>query len=129
MVHFKQNDMAESHDFGAEAEDFAARYLVSRGYCILHRNWRYGHKELDIVCTDGRVLVVAEVKARVQGGFSPPEDLLSVAKERLILEASEHYLYQYQVRLPVRFDLLAVIRKGTKMDLEHLEDAILPGVE
>lgn len=121
--------MAESHDFGADAEEFAARYLVSRGYCILHRNWRYGHKELDIVCTDGRFLIVVEVKARVQAGFPPPEDLLSTVKEKMILEASEHYLYQYQVKLPVRFDLLSVIKKGTVMDLEHLEDAILPGVE
>ena len=121
--------MAESHDFGAEAEEFAAGYLVSKGFCILHRNWRYGHKELDIVCTDGRRLVVVEVKARMQWAFPHPEDLLTREKERMILEASEHYLYQHRVRLPVRFDLMTVIKRGTMMDLEHLEDAILPGMD
>jgi putative endonuclease len=121
--------MAESHDFGAEAEEFAANFLVSKGYCILHRNWTYGHKELDIVCTDGKMLVVVEVKARYQSVFPHPEDLLSLAKERFILEASEQYLYQYGVRLPVRFDLLAVIKRGSIMDVEHVEDAIIPGVE
>ncbi len=121
--------MAESHDFGARAEEFAAEFLVSLGYCILHRNWTYGHKELDIVCTDGKLLVVVEVKARKQGSFPHPEDLLSPAKERLIIEAAEHYLFQYAVRMPVRFDLLTVIMQGGMFDIEHLEDAIVPGVE
>jgi len=121
--------MAESHDFGARAEEFAAEFLVSRGYCILHRNWTYGHKELDIVCTDGKLLVVVEVKARKQCSFPPPEDLLSPAKERFIIEAAEHYLFQYGVRMPVRFDLMTVIMQGSLFDLEHLEDAIIPGVE
>lgn len=121
--------MAESHDFGLRAEEFAAEFLVARGYCILHRNWTYGHKELDIVCTDGKMLIIVEVKARNQGSFPHPEDLLSPAKERFIIEAAEHYLFQYAVRMPVRFDLLTVIKQGSLLDIEHLEDAIIPGVE
>lgn len=121
--------MAESHEFGIQAEEFAAEFLVSKGYCILHRNWTYGHKELDIICTDGKMLVIVEVKARKQSIFPFPEDLLSHAKERCILEATEQYLFQYGVRLPVRFDLLAVVKRGTILDVEHLEDAIIPGVE
>ncbi len=121
--------MAESHDFGERAEAFAAEFLVSRGYCILHRNWTYGHKELDIICTDGKLLVFVEVKARKQQHFPHPEDLVSPAKERFIIEAAEHYLFQYAVRMPVRFDLLSVIMRGSVFDIEHLEDAIIPGVE
>ena len=121
--------MAESHEFGDVAEEFAANFLVSKGYCILHRNWTYGHKELDIICTDGRMLVVVEVKARHQSVFPHPEDLLSFEKERYILEASEQYLYQHKVCMPVRFDLLAVIKRGRLMEVEHLVDAIIPGVE
>ncbi len=121
--------MAESHDFGAAAEEYAANYLIAKGYCILHRNWTYGHKELDIICTDGRELVIVEVKARSQPGFPAPEDLLSKSKERFILEASENYLFHYRVSLPVRFDLLSVTRSGSLFDLEHYKDAIVPGVE
>lgn len=121
--------MAESHDFGLRAEEYAAEYLVSKGYCILHRNWRYGHKELDIICTDGSMLVVAEVKARKHFHFPPPEELISPSKERFILEASEYYLYRFGISLPVRFDLLSVIQRGSMLDIEHLKDAIVPGVE
>ena len=120
--------MAESHDFGAEAEEFAANFLKSKGCCILHRNWTYAHKELDIICTDGKFLIVAEVKARTSRFFPHPEDLLSKAKENFILEASEAYLFRFRVRMPVRFDLLTVIKTGSTMEIEHLENAILPGL-
>ncbi len=121
--------MADSHDFGAKAEDFAAQYMLSKGFCILHRNWTYDHKELDIVCTDGRILIIAEVKARQCETFPLPEDLLTRAKERFILEASEEYLYRFGVTMPVRFDLLAVIGNDKKMDIQHIEDAIIPFAE
>lgn len=120
--------MAEFHEFGKAAESFAAQYLIAKGYCILHTNWTYGHKELDIVCTNGRELVVVEVKARKQSDFPPPEDLISHKKEQFIIEASEHYLYQYRVSLPVRFDLIAIIKSGALMDIQHIEDAIIPAV-
>lgn len=121
--------MAESHEFGTKAEAYAVDFLISKGYCILHRNWRYGHKELDIVCTDGNMLVIVEVKARKKENFPFPEDLISRTKERMILEASEQYLYQYKVRLPVRFDLLIVINNKKGFDVEHMEDAIVPYAE
>ena len=121
--------MSDSHEFGAKAEAFAADFLVSKGYCILHRNWTYGHKELDIVCTDGKMLVVVEVKARQQAFFPHPEDLLSPVKEKFILEASEQYLFRFGVHLPVRFDLISVIKRGAMLDAEHFIDAIIPGVE
>lgn len=121
--------MAESHDFGASAEEFAAEFLASKGYCILHRNWTFGHLELDIVCTDGKLLVIVEVKARKQNFFPHPEELLSHKKEKFILEASEQYLFINKVSMPVRFDLMSVIQHGTVLDIEHFQDAIIPGVE
>lgn len=48
---------------GQEAEDVATRYLKSKGYKILARNWRCRWGELDIVAEhDGR-LVIVEVKS------------------------------------------------------------------
>lgn len=45
----KKNKMAEHNELGKEGEDEAAHYLTERGYHILHRNWRRGRNELDIV--------------------------------------------------------------------------------
>ena len=32
---------------------------------VLERNWRLGHKELDVVCMKDDMLVVVEVKTRI----------------------------------------------------------------
>jgi len=56
--------MATHNITGKEGEAFARQYLEDKGYRILHCNWRYRHKELDIVASDGKELVVVEVKTR-----------------------------------------------------------------
>jgi putative endonuclease len=121
--------MAESHEFGQQAETFAARFLVSKGYTIYHRNWRYFHRELDIVCGFQGMLVIVEVKARHQGSLPYPEDLLSPQKERLLIDAAEAYLQITGLELPVRFDLIVVIFHREGFEIEHIEDAFYPGVE
>jgi len=121
--------MNESHLLGASAEELAAGFLESQGYCILHRNWTYGHKELDIVCTDGRLLVVVEVKARSGPIQYHPGELISSDKEKNLIDASEQYLFHHRVRLPVRFDLMAVTKRNGKLDIEHFKDAFMPRVE
>jgi len=118
--------MAVSHDFGKAAEDYAARFLVSKGYRVYHRNWRYLHKELDIVCGFQSQLIIAEVKARKQERFPFPEDVLSERKERFLVEAAEAYLMLSGLELPVRFDLIEVIFHREGFEIEHLEDIFLP---
>ena len=49
---------------GRLGEDVAARYLVSRGYEIIARNWTCQAGEADIIARDDDILVFAEVKTR-----------------------------------------------------------------
>ena len=50
--------MAAHNELGKEGELLAANHLQSEGYVIRHRNWRCGHKELDIVAEkDGLSLI------------------------------------------------------------------------
>ncbi|MEX0987719.1 MAG: YraN family protein [Bacteroidales bacterium] len=121
--------MAESHLFGSASEKIAARFLIAKGYRLLHMNWKYMHKELDIICTNEELLVVAEVKARQQNYFPHPEDIISRSKERFILEAAEFYIQRFGIKMPVRFDLILIINHDKLIEIEHLEDAIIPGVE
>ena len=56
--------MAQHNDFGAQGEDIAIDYLRRKGYVILDRNWRSGHREIDIVARKDDTVVFVEVKAR-----------------------------------------------------------------
>lgn len=121
--------MAESHEFGKKAEEFAVEFLISKGKRILDRNWRHGHLELDIVCTNGKSLVVVEVKARSSSIFPHPEDVFTPMQERRIVQATEAYIFQNNINMPVRFDLIAIVFAHTGFEIEHIEEAFYPGVE
>ncbi len=121
--------MAESHELGKKAEEFAVEFLISKGNRIMDRNWRHGHLELDIVCTDGKMLIVVEVKARRQSIFPHPEDVFTPMQERRIIQATEAYIFKNNIDMPVRFDLIAIVFGETGFEIEHIEDAFFPGVE
>ena len=115
--------MAEHIIFGKEGEDAAVEFLKEKGYCILDRNWRSGHKELDIVAEkDGR-LVFVEVKTRRNTDYGRPTDAVSPNKMRLIALAADAYVRCYRLDLPVRFDIITVVGSGSRMRLDHIEDA------
>ena len=57
--------MAAHNDFGIQGEDIAIQHLRTKGYDILDKNWRSGHKEIDIIARKDDTIVFVEVKARV----------------------------------------------------------------
>lgn len=85
--------------------------------------------ELDIVCTDGKTLIVVEVKARKQSIFPHPEDVFSQQQERFIILATEAYIHRNYISMQVRFDLIAIVFRKEGFEIEHIEGAFFPGVE
>lgn len=67
---------------GVQGEQAAAEYLLEHGFRILHRNWRSGHYELDIVAVKDDTLHIVEVKCRRKGSLTAPEEGLTPAKQR-----------------------------------------------
>ena len=74
--------MAEHNDTGRWGERKAAEYLERKGYRILWKDWRDGHRDIDIVAVDADQLVVVEVKTRRSGSFMPPELAVDARKMR-----------------------------------------------
>lgn len=106
---------------GRIGEKRAAGYLESQGYIILECNWRVGHKEVDIVCTDGRCIVIVEVKTR-EAGAEYPAELMDRKKKHNLLVAGAAYLRLHKLEKELRFDL--VIVTGTAGPIEHICEAI-----
>ena len=91
-------------------------YLAREGYHIIDRNWRSGHKELDIVCERDGVLVIVEVKTRRDARFGKPEDAVSENKIRRIVLAADAYVRRNRIDLPVRFDIITVLGKNRQLN-------------
>ncbi len=113
--------MAEHNLFGRDGEDAAVAYLRENGYCIVDRNWRSGHKEIDIVAEKDGVLIIVEVKTRRNSDYGRPEDAVSVMKMKRTQMAADAYVRYHRLDMPVRFDIISVLGKDHK--IHHIEDA------
>lgn len=120
--------MTTTHDTGRKAEDIAAGLLQDKGYTILHRNWRYFHKELDIVAMKDDVMVVVEVKSRYGLNSEPPAESVTTRKQKHLVDAAEAYIFKNNINSDTRFDIIAVTFAGDEYFTEHIENAFIPGV-
>ena len=90
---------------------------------ILHRNWRCGKKELDIVAKYNNELIVVEVKSRKDIRFGNPEEAVNDRKIRHIIASTDAYLRKFAIDLPVRFDIITVVGQEAPFQIEHIADA------
>ena len=115
--------MSEKNETGKQGESVARQYLEEKGNQVLETNWRFHRFELDIIATNNEELVVVEVKTRSDNYLIAPETAVDKAKIRRIVAASDAYARKYNINMPVRFDILCLIKKGTSFETEHIEDA------
>ena len=65
--------MSRRSELGRMGEQYAAEYLIAKGYAILARNWRMGHLEVDIIGMEGdadkqhNLIVASRVFMKVSG--------------------------------------------------------------
>ena len=121
--------MAEHVDLGIAGEEAAARYLVKHGYKIRHRNWQFGHKELDLVTTYENMLVVVEVKSRTSEMYQNPREAVTNKKQRFIIDATERYINVYNIDKEVRFDVVEVIFYKKVHKINHIIEAFTSQIE
>ena len=116
--------MAEKNETGKRGEEAACVYLKTFGYSILHTNWRFHHYELDIVATNGKELIIIEVKTRSKNYLINPEDSIDIRKIQRISTATDAYIRRNNINMPVRFDVICLIKDESSYTVErHFEDA------
>ena len=110
---------------GLEGEEIAAQWLLDHDYSLLHRNWRQGRYELDIVAVKKGTLHFIEVKTRSRNGLTPPEQALDYRKNRALVRAANAYLAQNPFQGEVQFDLIAVetVPEGLP-EVRYIENAV-----
>lgn len=122
---FFSDIMIEPHKLGKTGEDLAVEYLISKGYQILERNWRSGHKEIDIIALDDNTLVVVEVKTRKCDDYGEPGIAVGPMKQRMLVWAAEAYVRYNKLDVDVRFDIISIVFTDTDQKIEHIEDAFV----
>lgn len=114
---------------GQEGEDAARAFLQKKGYRILHSNWHFHHYELDIVALDDEMLVVVEVKTRADDYLVAPDEAVDRKKMRRVISAADAYVRYFDLEIPVRFDIISLVKNHEGYRIDHYEDAFLPGIK
>jgi putative endonuclease len=110
---------------GDRGEELAARYLQAAGWQILHRNFRMGRKEIDLVARRGEVVAFVEVKTRSGLGYGHPLEAITWKKRREIQQVAAAWIDRHGADGDsYRFDAVAVqVRAGGEPLIEHVPDA------
>jgi putative endonuclease len=112
--------------FGNWAEEIVCRYLASKQYRIIERQWHCRLGEIDIIARDpGGDLVFVEVRAKTSSAFGRPEESIGWHKKRSLARSILLYVTKYHCREDYRCDVCAVEKDGPVIRLRHLKNVRL----
>lgn len=111
---------------GRRGEDLALDWLQAHGFWLRDRNWRSGHKELDLVVESAERVHVVEVKTLTPPLLVRPFEKVDAAKQRRLTAAASHYIAERRVDKEVQFDIVSVVLDGDRTEVEYIPEAFLP---
>jgi putative endonuclease len=113
-------------ELGAKGEQIACKYLTSHGYKILERNWRFSHKEIDIIAEKENTIHVVEVKTRATTFFERPQDAVTKDKQRFLIAAVNNYIQNRPFNGDIQFDIITVLVQPNSETIEYIPNAFYP---
>lgn len=123
--------MNDTKLLGRYGEALAAEYLRKKGYKILGLNYRTRLGELDIIASNRKYLVFAEVKLRKNADFAEAREFVTRSKQMKLIACAGEWLQANPVKQQPRFDVIEVYApQGTATaapEIRHWENAF--GVE
>lgn len=111
---------------GRRGEDVALDWLRAHGFWLRDRNWRSGHKELDLVMESEQRVHVVEVKTLTPPLLIQPFEKVDSAKQARLASAASHYVAERHVTKEVQFDIVSVVLDGEHVEVEYIPEAFYP---
>jgi putative endonuclease len=110
---------------GREAEQAACEFLLAQGLQLLERNFRVRGGEIDLIMSDGAVVVFVEVRARQDGSFMHPAESITARKRQRLINAGTRYLQRTGAlhKTRARFDVICIFGAGAGRKLEWIKGA------
>ena len=112
---------------GDWGEEVASTHLATKGFQILHRQWRCSWGEMDLIVKRNDILVFVEVKTRSSRTMGAPEHGITPAKAKKLQMIALAYMGQHDLDLDWQIDMVAIEmdRAGNLKRCEHIENVVV----
>ena len=109
---------------GQSGESLAAKFLESKGYKIIAKNFRIRSAEIDIIAELNDEIIFVEVKTRSNTRRGLPAEAVNLRKQEKIIEAASVFMQREEyARNACRFDVIEVFFEGGDWHINHIENA------
>lgn len=115
---------ADLQALGESGERIAEQWLRDRGWVVLARRFRNGHRDLDLIVKRDGVVAFVEVKARRSVDYGHPVEAVNWRKQRELSRSAKVWIDRFGVPgSEYRFDVVGVLVAGGKAAVSHVENA------
>jgi putative endonuclease len=115
---------ATTQEFGELGERIAERWLRRRGWRVVQRRFRSGHRDIDLVVAQGDVVAFVEVKARRGAEFGDPVEAVNWNKQRQLVRSASVWIERHgRPSESYRFDVVGVLVQGERVRVRHVANA------
>lgn len=112
--------------FGELGERIAERWLRRRGWRIVQRRFRSGHRDIDLVVERDGTVAFIEVKARKGAEFGGPVQAVNYRKRKQLERSAMVWIDRHgQEAESYRFDVVGVLLNGADVRVCHVENAFV----
>jgi putative endonuclease len=109
---------------GEFGERIAERWLRQRGWRVVQRRFRTGHRDIDLVVEQEGVIAFVEVKARQGDTFGDPVAAVNWKKQKELGRSARVWIARHGRREEAyRFDVVGVLVNGSRVRVRHVENA------
>jgi putative endonuclease len=118
----------DRQDIGRLGERLAADWLTERGWTVLDRRYRSGHRDLDLVVRLAEVVAFVEVKARRSLAYGDAIEAVGWRKRRELARSASVWIDRRgRPGDAYRFDVIGVLLGGPMgaptVQIQHIEHA------
>jgi len=121
----------ERAETGRKAEEIALNYLIGIGLRLLARNWRSGHREIDLIMESsherrGVILHIVEVRSLREPVIHSPFETVRIMKQRSVIAAARSYIFKMNLKCDTQFDIVSIIFGANGEKIEYFPNAFTP---
>ena len=124
-------NVQKGQELGKRAEEIALEFLEDKGLTFLEKNWRSGHREIDIIMKSlnergGMILHIVEVRSLREPAVRQPFETVGFEKQRAVIAAARSFIFNYNLDCETQFDIVSVTFGKDGVKINYFPDAFKP---